>query len=220
MRIHRFHPHRRCVCSSRGPHCFSSRRGSRPAPLGLPSRAHGRTTCRANRRSRESWLSASARTSTQRCPFERVLASKLKSESTRRLRQLRRRGAEEPAHARKHRSRRRGEEGRRSARNQSSSPSNGRSRTAGPTTTRGGAYYKATDSYFGPYGAPVVYADFSTTPSIMTVQGEAHVTSKLYETQGATVVYTVDTKVQKVTSSDAGIAPSRRRSVNGCAATD
>lgn len=75
----------------------------------------------------------------------------------------------------------------------------------GSYDTRGGAYYKATDSYYGVYGT-VVAADFQAVDSITTVQGEAHLTSKLYETRGATVVYSVDTKVRKVTSTDVGIA--------------
>jgi hypothetical protein len=70
--------------------------------------------------------------------------------------------------------------------------------------TRGGAYYKATDAYYGVYGT-VVAADFQTSASVITVKGEAHVTSKLYETRGATVVYTVDTKVRNISSSDEGL---------------
>jgi hypothetical protein len=37
------------------------------------------------------------------------------------------------------------------------------------------------------------------------VQGEAHVTSKLYETRGATVVYTVDSKVKNIESRAEGL---------------
>jgi len=75
----------------------------------------------------------------------------------------------------------------------------------GTYDTRGGAYYKATDSYYGVYGT-VVAADFQTTAPITTLKGEVHVTSKLYETRGATVVYTVDTKVRNIESTDAGLA--------------
>jgi hypothetical protein len=75
----------------------------------------------------------------------------------------------------------------------------------GTHDTRGGAYYKATDSYYGVYGT-VVAADFHTSASITTVKGEAHVTSKLYETRGATVVYTVDTKVRNIESRGEGLA--------------
>ena len=75
----------------------------------------------------------------------------------------------------------------------------------GTHDTRGGAYYKATDSYYGVYGT-VVAADFQTSESITTIKGEAHVTSKLYETRGATVVYTVDTEVRNIESRGEGLA--------------
>jgi hypothetical protein len=75
----------------------------------------------------------------------------------------------------------------------------------GTYDTRGSALYKATDSYYGVYGT-VVAADFQTSAAITTVKGEAHVTSKLYETRGATVVYTVDTKVRKIESRSEGLA--------------
>ena len=75
----------------------------------------------------------------------------------------------------------------------------------GTYDTRGGAYYKATDSYYGVYGT-VVAADFQASAPITTVKGEAHVTTKLYETRGATVVYTVDTKVKNIGSTAEGLA--------------
>jgi hypothetical protein len=75
----------------------------------------------------------------------------------------------------------------------------------GTRDTNGFAIYKATDAYYGVYGT-VVAADFQTSASITTVQGEVHVTSKLYETRGATVVYTVDTKVRNIESRSEGLA--------------
>ena len=75
----------------------------------------------------------------------------------------------------------------------------------GTNDTRGGGQYKATDSYYGVYGT-VVAADFQTTASVTTIKGEAHITSKLYETRGATVVYTVDTKVRNIESRAEGLA--------------
>ena len=75
----------------------------------------------------------------------------------------------------------------------------------GTYDTRGSAIYKATDAYYGVYGT-VVAADFQTQGSITTVKGEVHVTSKLYETRGATVVYTVDTKVRNIDSRSEGLA--------------
>jgi len=75
----------------------------------------------------------------------------------------------------------------------------------GTNDTRGDGQYKATDSYYGVYGT-VVAGDFRTTESVTTIKGEAHITSKLYETQGATVVYTLDTKVRNIESRAEGLA--------------
>lgn len=75
----------------------------------------------------------------------------------------------------------------------------------GTNDTRGGGNYKATDSYYGVYGT-VVAADFQMPESVTTIKGEAHITSKLYETQGATVVYTLDTKVRNIESRAEGLA--------------
>jgi hypothetical protein len=70
--------------------------------------------------------------------------------------------------------------------------------------TRADGFYKATDAYYGYYGT-VVAADFQTSESVTTLKGQAHITSKVYETQGAMVVYTIDTSVKNVTSGDAGL---------------
>jgi hypothetical protein len=75
----------------------------------------------------------------------------------------------------------------------------------GTHDTRGDALYKASDAYYGVYGT-VVAADFEASAPITTLRGEAHVTSKLYETRGATVVYTVDTKVRNIGSRAEGLA--------------
>lgn len=75
----------------------------------------------------------------------------------------------------------------------------------GTYDTRGLAVYKATDSYYGVYGS-VVAADFHAAAPLTSVQGEAHVVSKLYETRGATVVYTIDTRVRKIESRSEGLA--------------
>ncbi len=70
--------------------------------------------------------------------------------------------------------------------------------------TRGGAYYKATDAYYGLYGT-VVSADFQTSAPVTVLNGQAHITSKVYETNGAKVIYTLDTTVKNVSSSEAGL---------------
>ena len=70
---------------------------------------------------------------------------------------------------------------------------------------QGFGVYKRVDSYYGVYGT-VVAADFHAAAPITSIQGEAHLTSKLYETRGATVVYTVDTKVRNVGSRGEALA--------------
>ncbi|MCU0975449.1 MAG: hypothetical protein MUC71_03960 [Steroidobacteraceae bacterium] len=77
----------------------------------------------------------------------------------------------------------------------------------GSRDTRGSGEYKAIDSgwayyggYYGVYGVPVVYGEFVTTPSIFTMQGEVELVSRLYETQGATLVHEVKTKAKDLES--------------------
>jgi len=81
----------------------------------------------------------------------------------------------------------------------------------GSRDTRGSALYKATDAgwatgYYGVYGVPVIYGEFVTAPSITTVTGEVNVTTKLYETRGATVVYSLNTKAKDIETRDSGLS--------------
>ena len=69
---------------------------------------------------------------------------------------------------------------------------------------RGTANYKATDAgvgyyggWYGVYGVPVVYGEFVATPPVTTLSGTAELTTKVYATQGPTLVYSIDTKVKK-----------------------
>lgn len=69
---------------------------------------------------------------------------------------------------------------------------------------RGGGYYKATDygyafNYYG-YGVPVTYGQFVESPSTTTIHGSANVAAKLYETRGATLVYSVQVKAGELES--------------------
>lgn len=132
----------------------------------------------------------------QRCAFERALASKLKSESTQafvscdaipRDAPLTRENIEAAVAAKDA-----------DAVLATSLVSRSSEVEEGGTRdTRGLAAYKATDAYFGVYGS-VVAADFHTAPPLTTVKGEGRIASKLYETRGATVVYTLDTKVRNI----------------------
>ena len=72
--------------------------------------------------------------------------------------------------------------------------------------TRGGGMYKATDAgYYGVYGVPVVYGSFETAAPITTLKGEAHVTTNAYETRGPTLVYTLESSVRNFESRDQGL---------------
>jgi len=84
-------------------------------------------------------------------------------------------------------------------------------KSGGDRDTRGGAYYKATDSgwatgYYGAYGVPVLYGEFQTAPSITTVKGDVKVETKVYATHGATLVYTLQTSAKDLESRDEAFA--------------
>ena len=73
------------------------------------------------------------------------------------------------------------------------------------TDMRGNSVYKATDFGYGAYGMPVTYVDFETAPPLQSLARSLHVVTKLYETQGATLIYTIDTvtKSQEIDSTEA-----------------
>jgi hypothetical protein len=80
----------------------------------------------------------------------------------------------------------------------------------GSRDDRGGGMYKATDAgyamgYYGAYGVPVVYGEFKTAPSIMSMKGDVSVATKVYETRGATLVYTIDTSAKNIESKASGL---------------
>jgi hypothetical protein len=70
---------------------------------------------------------------------------------------------------------------------------------------RGDSVYKATDFAYGAYGMPVTYVDFQTAPPLESMKSSLHVVTKLYETHGAMLIYTIDTvtKAQEIDSTDA-----------------
>ena len=77
--------------------------------------------------------------------------------------------------------------------------------SGGSNDTRGDAFYKATDFGYGTYGMPVTYVEFQTAPPLTTLTSSVHVRTKLYETRGATLLYTLDTmtKSQEIDSTEA-----------------
>jgi hypothetical protein len=62
--------------------------------------------------------------------------------------------------------------------------------------SRGGQLYKPIDYDYGVYGMPVVYAQFENTPSVTTYKASVHILTKVFETQNATLIYTLDTKTK------------------------
>jgi hypothetical protein len=66
----------------------------------------------------------------------------------------------------------------------------------GSSETRSEAYYKPIgygyDSYYGAFGLPVTYVDFTNEQSAFTVQRTAVVSSNLYAVHDASLVYVVD----------------------------
>ena len=80
----------------------------------------------------------------------------------------------------------------------------------GTRETQGDAYYKPIGfgydvGYWGAYGVPVVWGQFQTAPSAITLQGTAHITTTLFETRGATPVYIIDTKATNLQSREQGL---------------
>lgn len=63
----------------------------------------------------------------------------------------------------------------------------------GSGETRGSALYKASDIGYGYYGMPVVYGDFEVSPSVFSLETEFEVTTQLYETRTASLVYSLTT---------------------------
>jgi len=81
----------------------------------------------------------------------------------------------------------------------------------GSADSRGGGYYKATGigydyGYYGAYGVPVVYGEFETAPSVFSISGTARLTSRLFETREATLLYTVETKAKNLPSREMALA--------------
>lgn len=81
----------------------------------------------------------------------------------------------------------------------------------GTRETRGDAYYKPVGygydmGYWGAYGVPVVYGQFQTAPSVITLHGTAQITTTLFETHGATPVYTIETRATNLESREQALA--------------
>lgn len=81
----------------------------------------------------------------------------------------------------------------------------------GSADARGGGYYKATGigydyGYWGAYGVPVVYGEFETAPSVFSISGTARLSTRVFETRDATLVYTLETTARNLASREMAIA--------------
>ena len=86
-----------------------------------------------------------------------------------------------------------------------------RTKEGGSYDTRSSGQYKYVASgydtgFYGAYGIPVDYYQFKTQPSITNARGRVEVLTKLYDTRDAKLVYTIDTKVRDIESSQLGLA--------------
>ena len=82
-----------------------------------------------------------------------------------------------------------------------------KAKEGGSADARGGAYYKATDidHWGGPYGVTVVELEFQTAPSVFSVEGTVHISTNVYETRRASIVYTLDTKAKNLKSREVAL---------------
>ena len=84
-------------------------------------------------------------------------------------------------------------------------------REGGSHDTRSTGSYKYIASgydtgFYGAYGMPVDYYQFKTLPSVMNQRGAGHIITNLYSTRDSALVYSIDTKVKDVESSQLGLA--------------
>ena len=86
------------------------------------------------------------------------------------------------------------------------------SKEGGSRDTRGNASYKATDAgyatgygYYGVYGVPVIYGEFVAAPAFSIAEGEAQVSSTLYQTKDRAPVFKLQTHARKLESTDAAL---------------
>lgn len=81
-----------------------------------------------------------------------------------------------------------------------------KAKEGGSADARGAAYYKATDIDHI-FGTTVVTAELVTAPSVFSVAGTAvRITTNLFETSGAALVYSLDTKAKNLQSREMALA--------------
>ena len=81
----------------------------------------------------------------------------------------------------------------------------------GTRETRGDTGFKATGigyetTYAGAYGVPVVYGEMQSLQPLSTARGSVTVQMKIYETRGATVVYSMESSAKNIENRAEGLA--------------
>lgn len=81
----------------------------------------------------------------------------------------------------------------------------------GSREERGGGYYKPVAygyeyGYYGAYGVPVVYGEFETFQSVLSVSGAVDLATNVYETGGAEKVYGMDVRAKNLESRGMALA--------------
>ena len=81
----------------------------------------------------------------------------------------------------------------------------------GTRDERGGGYYKPVAygfdyGYFGAYGVPVVYGEFETFPSVLSVSGAIDLATNVYETNGGEKIYGMTTRAKNLESRGMALA--------------
>lgn len=71
--------------------------------------------------------------------------------------------------------------------------------------TRQDYYYKPVgygidDDYFGYYGLPVTYVEFTSNPPVLTLQSTVEIATNLYQSSDAALLYSMTSKARGVTS--------------------
>lgn len=87
----------------------------------------------------------------------------------------------------------------------------GDAKEVGTRDERGGGYYKPVAygfdyGYFGAYGVPVVYGEFETLPSVLSVSGAIDLATNVYETNGGEKIYGMTTRAKNLESRGMALA--------------
>lgn len=89
--------------------------------------------------------------------------------------------------------------------------SSAKAESGGSADSRGGGYYKPIGygydaGYWGYYGVPTVYGEFEVAPPVFSISGAVELSTRLFETRDATLIYTLVVKAKNLDSRENAIA--------------